>query len=888
MRFIGIFLCMKEAFWKKKGRSLYALASRRQQDEFRKTIRFVPVCRNIEAEFRLRAFAEQRRLLARPLRYIALVLVITSLAFVVTVGWGVTNVILILLYVGSLWLSMSELLGGRAGHSEDTQSLRTMEHGSCAAMMVAVGIGYPAWLTLLHLNPMEIAHNFGTCVFWSKAFLITLQYGDVCFWILQVTDSTLYVLVGHVILRGNVGFFPFVAGAVNHCLVAWGLRRLWSHTMIKLVEEMEKRQTAENNLKRFMAYTMHEMRNPLSGATLLTAEFIETLKTIIDECTNAPDPKCVYSLSLPITQKSEQREGLVFDLTNLSELVRMMARQLTKMKGVCDDVLNLERLESGRFPFIFKPENVRVWFLHLAGESGRMFDGPRAHPLFVFSPAGRRSVKKRPSVGEIELGQRAGTVFFTSSWDDPSDKEAQKVLSKYSIGTADFLRLEQVVVNLLSNARKFTPEGGSVHLRGQLSIATLEELKRAKREKKKEKEKEKEKEGQRTEEKERGPEGEEEMWGVLQVSVKDSGSGLRASDIPSLFRPYSQVRAGELQNGGGTGLGLCVCRSFVEAHQGGRIWVQSEGLGRGSEFFFEILLPLQRNSEGTTVDQRESKKEEQGEDETERTEEAKEEDDKGTEGETEKKEEDTQTKESAPLFFPQGVLDNKSPPRGEQGGQDGKGGDRNGQKTLDERENRGGSTQADIKPMEDSTLEVREKSPCFPESVDVLLVDDDRFCLLASSVVLRRMGYSTLSAESGEEAIKLVCGVCDENGQRAPPLHRFSLILLDNNMPGLTGPETAVKIREHFRLLEGGDETEAVENKEQTLREKGGAEQEKEKANERLGLNGRESGSHCLPLMVGCTGETSEATREAFMASGAVRVLHKPVRREDLEDLLTK
>ncbi|HEX76962.1 MAG TPA: GAF domain-containing sensor histidine kinase [Dehalococcoidia bacterium] len=110
---------------------------------------------------------------------------------------------------------------------------------------------------------------------------------------------------------------------------------------------------------------------------------------------------------------------------------------------------------------------------------------------------------------------------------------------------ADRRRLGQVLTNLLENAVKFTPEGGSIRLRAMTS----------------------------------GPD--------LVVEVCDNGPGLSAEEQQRLFQPYyrSQVDRQRLP---GTGLGLSLCKQLVEAH-GGKIWVESEP-GKGSTFSFAVPL----------------------------------------------------------------------------------------------------------------------------------------------------------------------------------------------------------------------------------------------------------------------------------------------------------
>uniref|UniRef100_A0A0G4G564 histidine kinase n=1 Tax=Chromera velia CCMP2878 TaxID=1169474 RepID=A0A0G4G564_9ALVE len=82
------------------------------------------------------------------------------------------------------------------------------------------------------------------------------------------------------------------------------------------------------------------------------------------------------------------------------------------------------------------------------------------------------------------------------------------------------------------------------------------------------------------------------QWIRLRLSVVDEGRGVAPEDQDKLFRPYSQIRAGEQQKGGGTGLGLCISKVFVEAHCGGKIGFHSEGASLGSEFFLEFEGPL--------------------------------------------------------------------------------------------------------------------------------------------------------------------------------------------------------------------------------------------------------------------------------------------------------
>lgn len=70
-------------------------------------------------------------------------------------------------------------------------------------------------------------------------------------------------------------------------------------------------------------------------------------------------------------------------------------------------------------------------------------------------------------------------------------------------------------------------------------------------------------------------------------SVKDSGIGVSAEALPSLFQKFSRAANAAKVNSVGTGLGLYVVRKMIEAHHG-RVWVESAGEGKGSEFYVEL------------------------------------------------------------------------------------------------------------------------------------------------------------------------------------------------------------------------------------------------------------------------------------------------------------
>jgi signal transduction histidine kinase len=131
---------------------------------------------------------------------------------------------------------------------------------------------------------------------------------------------------------------------------------------------------------------------------------------------------------------------------------------------------------------------------------------------------------------------------------------------------ADSVRVRQVLFNLLANASKFTPEGGEIAVQAVRTRAPLPVP------------------ADRS--------GDEQPYmsrEVVWVSVLDNGIGIRPEDRDKLFQEFSQVDSALNRQQQGTGLGLALCRSFVEMH-GGTIGVDSIP-GRGSTFWF--LLPVE-------------------------------------------------------------------------------------------------------------------------------------------------------------------------------------------------------------------------------------------------------------------------------------------------------
>lgn len=125
----------------------------------------------------------------------------------------------------------------------------------------------------------------------------------------------------------------------------------------------------------------------------------------------------------------------------------------------------------------------------------------------------------------------------------------------------DYERLGQIVINIMSNAIKFTPSG-EVVLRVEKQSIHHDEV-------------------------------------VLHFSISDSGIGIPPERLDKIFKPFEQVDATTTRKFGGTGLGLAIASSLVEM-MGGKIWVESQ-LGKGTVFHFSVNFGVQEKPKTSSV-----------------------------------------------------------------------------------------------------------------------------------------------------------------------------------------------------------------------------------------------------------------------------------------------
>ncbi len=124
---------------------------------------------------------------------------------------------------------------------------------------------------------------------------------------------------------------------------------------------------------------------------------------------------------------------------------------------------------------------------------------------------------------------------------------------------ADLTRLAQVFMNLVNNAAKYTERGGRIEL------------------------------------------GAEVQGSDVVVSVKDTGIGIPADKLPTIFEMFSQVQGALSRSQGGRGIGLCLVKRLVEMH-GGSVEARSEGPGKGCEFIVRLPIVVERTYARKAID----------------------------------------------------------------------------------------------------------------------------------------------------------------------------------------------------------------------------------------------------------------------------------------------
>lgn len=297
-------------------------------------------------------------------------------------------------------------------------------------------------------------------------------------------------------VRASQALGNSLAAALRH----YQIIDLWQHS----------RETGEGHVESIEFSTRHmflqgvaiPLEKTLPGSTLLLFQDLTHLKHLEtvrrDFISNISHELRTPLAALKALTETLQ-EGALEDPPAAQRFLSRIDSEVDSLTMMVQELLELSRIESGKVPLQLKSVAARD-LLENAMERLRLQAERAGLDL---------SIELRDDISEV--------------WADPP-------------------RLEQVIVNLLHNAIKFTPPGGIILLSAKS-------------------------EGDR-----------------IVFSVTDTGVGISADALPRIFeRFYKTDRA---RAGGGTGLGLSIARHLVEAH-GGRIWAESVE-GKGSTFYFTV------------------------------------------------------------------------------------------------------------------------------------------------------------------------------------------------------------------------------------------------------------------------------------------------------------
>lgn len=188
------------------------------------------------------------------------------------------------------------------------------------------------------------------------------------------------------------------------------------------------------------------------------------------------------------------------------DFITQIQKSTFRLENLVNDLLDFARMEAGTFRLETRPCDVRTLIRDIAESLGPQIEGAKLSLRLVLAP----------EMPEVRMDAR---------------------------------RIERVLTNLIGNAIKFTPEGGTIEVRASRDDSQL------------------------------------------RIEVSDTGIGIDPADMPKLFKRFSQLEQGARK--GGTGLGLNISKGIVEAHRG-KIGVDSQ-VNRGSTFWFTLPLSAEES-----------------------------------------------------------------------------------------------------------------------------------------------------------------------------------------------------------------------------------------------------------------------------------------------------
>ncbi|OLE98077.1 MAG: hypothetical protein AUG75_00605 [Cyanobacteria bacterium 13_1_20CM_4_61_6] len=258
---------------------------------------------------------------------------------------------------------------------------------------------------------------------------------------------------------------------------------------------------------------------------------------------------------------------MVEDVTTVRETQDKLEESLSAQQRANADLEKLDRTKTEFLSIVsheFRTALTGIQgFSELIRDGGLEADELRAYGGYIFNDADRvnRLIGDMLDLDRMESGRMSIRMADVDINEVLTDTVARAATAssmvefkpdldpRLPIVTGDRDRLVQVVSNLVNNAVKYSPEGGTV------TISSRAE------------------------------------GGYALITVADTGLGIPPDEIVHVFERFRRVRSGAAQSIAGTGLGLTIVKQIVEMH-GGKIWVES-AVGHGSAFHFTIPLALE-------------------------------------------------------------------------------------------------------------------------------------------------------------------------------------------------------------------------------------------------------------------------------------------------------
>jgi signal transduction histidine kinase len=212
-----------------------------------------------------------------------------------------------------------------------------------------------------------------------------------------------------------------------------------------------------------------------------------------------------HELRTPLTTIEGYMEGLIDGvITPEPQVFAMLQHEAVRLKWLIEELALLSRAEAGQLRVETQPVELPPLVEHVVAQF---------HPQFA---AQGTSLELRLSLDLPEV-------------------------------LADPNRLEQILINLLANALRYTPSGGTVMISAEPHDF------------------------------------------FVQISVRDTGIGIATEHLPHIFERFYRIDKSRARRSGGTGIGLTIARHLVYAQEG-EIWAESAGLGQGATFY--LTLPV--------------------------------------------------------------------------------------------------------------------------------------------------------------------------------------------------------------------------------------------------------------------------------------------------------